>query len=212
MSEITDIRVGPRGSRRRRVYIDGEEWMVLPAEVLKDLGLRTGSLVDTAELAERLPESLRAQAWERTLKLLGFRERGTAELRRRLADDGYPPEAVEDALNRAVDLGFLDDERFADALARGLVNSRKLGRKRVRGELAAKGVGDELADRLMDRYCSPDDDRQRALEQARRLAARGVSDRQRLTARLVAKGFDTGVAIDAARAALHGTDAPPDIA
>ena len=47
--------------------------------------------------------------------LAAARLRGRA---RRLGDDGYPAAVVTAVLERAADLGFLDDTRFADALTR----------------------------------------------------------------------------------------------
>jgi regulatory protein len=182
------------------VYLDGEEWRTLPAEVLKDVGIRVGSRIEPAETEGRIAASLPAQAWERALRLLNFRERGSAELARRLADDGYPDDVVAATVTRSREIGFLDDRRFADAIARGLA-SRGLGRRRMARELEAKGVDEALAAEMLARYCDEDCETERAERMAARFTVRSGADIPGVAKRLVAKGFETGVAWAAARKA-----------
>lgn len=199
MPEVTEIRPGHRGSKRRRVYLDGDEWRALPAEVVADAGLRVGCHVEMADIERRIDEALPVRAWERALRLLTFRERGTGELARRLADDGYPGAVVDVALDRARDLGFLDDRRFADALVRGLTTGRMLGRRRVARELEVKGVDPALSAEMLEAYCGPELERDRACALAARLSSACRGESARLAKRLVNKGYEGGVAWEAAR-------------
>jgi SOS response regulatory protein OraA/RecX len=199
LPEVTEIRRGPRGSRRRRVFVDGEEWRALPADVLADAGIREGASIDPVATLARIDDSLPVQAWERALRLITFRERGTGELTRRLSDDGYPDAVVAATLARADELGFLDDRRFADSLVRGLTNGRGLGRRRVEAELSAKGVDEALAGEMLGLYCSEDHERERAQAMARRLLKTRSLEPRKLASRLVAKGFAPSLAFDVAR-------------
>lgn len=210
MPEITDIRPGARGSHRRRLYIDGEEWRPLPIEVVRDLGLRVGQPVETAALEADIAESEPPQAWGRVLRLLNYRDRGSDELLRRLSDDGFSPETAADAVSRAAELGFVDDRRFAEALARHLVQGKRLGRRRVASQLAAKGVSEELVAELLEDACGPEDEAARASDAAARLVAACRNAPDRVARRLVAKGFDTGIAWRAAKAACGAADLPAD--
>jgi regulatory protein len=207
--EISEIRsVGP-GCRRRRVYLDGCEWRSVPAEVVRDLGLRVGQSQDAGLLEARIVESEPTQAWERALRLLNYRERGSGELRKRLLDDGYEPQVVEDVLARALDLGFIDDRRFAEGLARGLTTGKRQGRRRVAAGLAAKGVDESLSAEVLDACCDEEAEHLRALALAARLAERG-SDPARIAKRLVMKGFSTSLAWAVAREVTEGRHSPPD--
>ncbi len=199
MATITDIRSVSRGSQRRRLFVDGDEWRAVPDIVARDLALDAGQDHDLAVLDAALLEAEHTRAWERALRLLDYRERGSEELRRRLADDGYRDAVVDDALARATELGFLADERFADMLARSLAEGRLLGRARVALALRAKGVDEDVIDAALERCCDPDGE----LDRARRLAVRLVrtcrGEPRRLAARLVAKGYSNEFAWRVAR-------------
>lgn len=78
------------------------------------------------------------------LRLLNYRFRGREELRRKLADREFSPEAIEATLESLADEGWLDDVRFSRELARS--RARKgIGPKRVALELRSFGVDDEDA-------------------------------------------------------------------
>ncbi len=182
----------------------------MPAEVVRDIGLRVGQRVEPTSLEARIAESEPGQAWSRVLRLLNYRDRGSDELLRRLADDGFSPQAVESAVSHASDLGFVDDRRFAEALVRQLIGGKHLGRRRVAAQLSAKGVAEDLSAELLERCCSPEDESARAALLASSLSARCADQPERVTRRLVTKGFDTGVAWHAAREACARTDVPLD--
>lgn len=68
-------------------------------------------------------------------------ERSRAELSEWLARRGVEPEDAEDAIARLEELGELDDERFARRYAEDKRELRGWGPERIRGALAARGLG-----------------------------------------------------------------------
>ena len=70
-----------------------------------------------------------------------MRPHSTVELRRKLRQKGCESEAVEAALARAAEVGYLDDAAFASALVR--VRSGGRGRVAIGAELARKGLSRE---------------------------------------------------------------------
>lgn len=209
MAEVTDIRTA-RGTRRQRVYLDGSEWRSVPAEVVRDIGLRVGQQSEPGELESRIEESEPSQAWERALRLLNFRDRGSGELERRLTDDGYGPDVVADVVLRARELGFIDDRRFAEGLARSLADGKRQGRRRVAAGLAAKGVSDELAADVLASYCDEETEHERALSLARKLDGGRGMEVPRLASRLVSRGFSSALAYGVAKQVVQERDTPSD--
>jgi SOS response regulatory protein OraA/RecX len=57
------------------------------------------------------------KAFERALEALALRERTTAELAAWLAKRGFERAEIEDAVDRLVGSGAIDDERFAAEFA-----------------------------------------------------------------------------------------------
>ena len=121
------------------------------------------------------------------MRFLVRREHSRAELVRKLA----PHAESEAALNAVVDLLLskkqLSDERFAEERARSL--SRKYGAAKIRQDLQARGVAEEIADRvsaglndaekakeiLQRKYREPATTREEHAKRARFLQGRGFS-------------------------------------
>ncbi len=94
-------------------------------------------------------DNARAAVHARAIRLLAGREHSRAELRRKLlARDGSPAEidGILDDLERD---GHLSDQRFAESWLRSRIG-RGQGPLRIRRDLAAKGVADELIERVFD--------------------------------------------------------------
>ena len=141
------------------------------------------------------PAELKARA----LRYLVRREHSRAELARKLA----PHAESEAALNAVVDLlqsrKQLSDERFAEERARSL--SRKYGPAKIRHDLKARGVSDEVIaclsspeeerrarEILARKYREPAGSREERAKRARFLQGRGFS--ADVIHRLVLRGED----------------------
>jgi regulatory protein len=77
--------------------------------------------------------------YQKALGLLVRREHSRRELQRKLADRGAEPAQSEDALDRLVELGYQDDDRFARALARTRATAG-YGPQRIRAELGTHAL------------------------------------------------------------------------
>ena len=73
--------------------------------------------------------------------MLARREHSRAELARKLADEGTPQE-IQDVLEQLERSGLLCDARFAESLVAS--RAARLGNARLRHDLRARGVGEEL--------------------------------------------------------------------
>lgn len=152
----------------------------------------------------------------RAVDALARRAFARVELGRHLVRKGFTEEVVAVALDRLAERGYLDDLAYA----RGFVHSRMTGRaygpRRVRTELARRGVmptlvEQVLAERAADAESAPEDG---ALVAGRRRmgALRGVASdvaRRRLVGWLVRRGFGMGESMRAARRLLEDAAASP---
>ena len=87
-----------------------------------------------------------AELKARALRHLVRREHSRAELARKLAPHAASPEAIEAVLDLLLSKKQQSDERFASERARVL--SRKYGPARIRHDLRARGISDEVIDRV----------------------------------------------------------------
>ena len=180
-----------------------------------------------ARAAETDPEVVLAAA----ARFLEVRPRSVAEVRRRLRSAGYSAGLVDGALDRLMELGFLDDAAFARAWVESRDRARPRGERALRVELRQKGVGREETDEALgerrDEADAAGDGGASADEAAaERLLSRRASQlgrvpdprvrRQRAYALLARNGFDPGVCSAVAKRfaedAETGVDAPePDV-
>lgn len=137
-------------------------------------------------------------AHSHALALLAGRPYGVEELRRRLIRDGHPAADIEDAIARLAKVNLVDDPVFARQFARSRLVSGGTAPRRVRQELARRGVAGPVADAAVAEVIADEDiDLLGKLEQvARRRAAvltglePGVRKR-RLYAFLARRGYDS---------------------
>jgi regulatory protein len=82
----------------------------------------------------------------RALRLLARREHTRQELEQKLSPHSESSEALQDLISNLKAKNQLSEERFAEERARKL--SRKYGAARIRQDLKAKGVSEELIGRV----------------------------------------------------------------
>ncbi len=137
---------------------------------------------------------------EYALRLLGQQMRSIAEVRRKLLGRVEPDESgnakVEAVLNRLREYRLVDDAAFADNFVQMRQQNQKLGPRRVRNDLAMKGVSQQLAAETIEaRYAEVSEETlaRQHLERKRIRKPENEKDTARVMRRLVAAGFSTGV-------------------
>lgn len=202
MATITEIRTQRHGSKRRQLFVDGELWRCVSSEVVAAAELHEGDDVEPASLREAIAELEPRFAKERALRLLSFKDRSRAGLIERLTDDGYPQEVAEGVVADLQRMGFVDDDRFAAAYARTLVEIKRFGRSRVLRELERAGIEDSVAAGAVAEALPEETEDLAALVIARSAACRSGSSVDKVASRLMRRGYRPGIALNAARAAF----------
>lgn len=193
---VVAIEAVGRSARARRLLFDDGTQRITSNSVVRRLGLEEGSEIsDCTPLSEYLEETERSCARERALRALAQRDYSVADLRQRLADDGYPASIAAETVQSFVRSGLVDDERFAEAWARSRAR-QGFGRRRIADELARKGIDDELAHASLD-AATDDDEVARARSLLRGQTPKDRKERERALRRLVSRGFDLPVALRA---------------
>lgn len=129
---------------RYTIRVDGECWYILDAEILLRHSLKTGMEVDAPFLEGLKQEAERRKARERAYYLLGYRDHSSQELYQKLLRCVSPPVAAETvALMQRQ--GYLNDEAYAQKLARYCLLTKKWGQRRAMQEMLRRGVERETA-------------------------------------------------------------------
>nr|WP_317412868.1 regulatory protein RecX [uncultured Solibaculum sp.] len=131
--------------------ISGEECLCLfDEETLEHPGLTEGSQWDWEELWELSLEAQERFAKRKALNLLSRRDYSMEELCGKL-EQTIDREAAERVVCRMQELGLVDDQKYAERLARDLMERKCFAPSRARRELIQKGVDRDTAQRAVER-------------------------------------------------------------
>jgi regulatory protein len=93
------------------------------------------------------PEEL----FEYAVKCLGARAYSTGDLKSKLRMRAANPPDADGIIDRLKDIGYLNDQRFAEGYATARVENEGFGRMRVLTDLRARRVSGDLADQAVER-------------------------------------------------------------
>ncbi len=150
MPRITALTALPKQPGRVAVEVDGSATATVFVETVVSLALSVGAEVDAATVERAAHEGAALRTYDRALRLLAARGRSVRELKRRLLAAKEPEEHVTAALERLEAIGALNDEEYARQVARSQMVGRGYAPRRLKQELARRGVAREVADRAIE--------------------------------------------------------------
>jgi regulatory protein len=195
---LTSIVPSPRKPGRFDVEIDGMPVSTLSIEAIERFSLGVGITIDDRTAAAISREVAILHTYDRALNMLAARGRASAELRRLLVRKGEPADLVDVAIERLVNVGFLDDAAFARQFARSKGVSGGLSRRRIQQELGRRGVSRETGVEAVETVFTEEGvDEEAAIERVARKKLRSLSSldaatkRRRLYSFLARRGYDS---------------------
>ncbi|MDE0023123.1 MAG: regulatory protein RecX [Spirochaetaceae bacterium] len=180
------------GSSARTFYV--------ARELLAEAALRPGDRVAEAALADLQRRSEALLARRRALALLARAMHSRRALARKLTQGGFGSAAVEQALARLDELGYLDDAGYARLWVRSRVARGADGRGKVLAGLVQHGISRRDAAAALEAEYPPDVEAELCRELARRLLDRHARDRragERVARQLAGRGFPARLVVDA---------------
>jgi regulatory protein len=205
MPIIQALEKDERRPERYHLRLDDGRTLTLHESLVVSERLTPGRHLDEATIA-RLDEMERERALvDRGARYLATRPRSSLEVRRRLlrpapGKESPSAEAVERALDRLAEFGYLNDAAFAQYWTEQRDRFNPRSARAVRLELRQRGIDDETA----AASATSDDDEERAVTAGRkRLRALAQTNQRDFTQRmggfLQRRGFGYGVARAAIR-------------
>lgn len=167
---VTELRPS---KQRRGVYVvclDHDSAFLCPDDVAARWGLRSGLQLDPETAEQLVWEAEVGLATGLALELVALAPRSEQQLVDTLRRRAVRPEAARQAARRLLELGYIDDTAFAQALVAKLRRQGNLGELRIQSELIRRGVDRDLVCTIMG--CSEESgERERALALARKRMA-----------------------------------------
>ncbi len=166
MATISKVEAQKKNKDRYSVFLDGEFAFGVHVDVLVTHGLRKGMELDKNELEALIHDESVKKAVLAGIKHISYKQRTSKEVADKLRNLEHTPEQIEEATQKLIELGFLDDERYAEEF----VDTRQIryGRKRIFLELKKRGIPEHIAEKALNDILDVDAGYQTALELARK--------------------------------------------
>ena len=194
-NKITRLAVQKKNSKRVNVYLDGEFAFGLYRDTAA--WLEIGQILSDEKIKKLLDEDQKADVYAKALDYISYRPRTVYETSRKLSEEGFDEELINETLSRLLDNGLLDDEKFAEQWVEERQSLKPGSKRSLRYELHKKGIPDHLIQSATEDV----DDFQSAYEIAEKRLYRyeGLSKfefRQKLGNYLAGKGYSYDVISD----------------
>lgn len=192
---ITEISAQRKFRNRVNVAIDGSFAFGLHMDLVLSEGLSKGVDITSEQIERLMEEDSFLKARDKAFHFIGYRPRSIEEVRTRLSREYYSLETVERVIERLIELGMLDDCKFAREFAEGRLRNRGYGPMRIRQDLRQKGISLQIIEAEISRafeHTSPEDLAAKAAEKIFRRLSR-FSDthirKKKLSDYLLRRGF-----------------------
>ncbi len=142
-------------------FYDGEK-IYLNAEFIAEYSLKSGVKIPEEALEEIVYQNDFKRAKERAFYLLEYRDHSFKELKDKLLRN-YSKEIAFEITEKMVELGFVDDVKYAKKYARQLFEVKKIGKFKAKFELQKKGIDKDIIENILEEYSNESDERIDAL-------------------------------------------------
>lgn len=137
-------------AKKIHIYIDEEYRATVDSDYWYSEKYRNYKEINEEELTELLNAVSFRRAYNKGLDFLSRRPYGTKELVKKLCEKGHEKEFAEKACDRLLELGLLNDEEYARILANDLLDRKNYSIKRIKQELAFRGINREIIENTVD--------------------------------------------------------------
>ncbi len=128
-----------KGSTYETELDDGRK-IYLHADIIADFAVHSDMELDQTELRKIIYASNFRRGYQYALHLLDYRDYSYKEMLEKLVKTYKNENLCIKIMKRLTEHGFIDDERYAERLARKYIESKRYGERRVRSEMMRKGL------------------------------------------------------------------------
>lgn len=134
------------------IEIDNQRKLYLHIDIITDFGLIQDMEIEPAELKKIVYASNFRRAYEYALYRLDYKDFSAEEIYQKLLETYKSETLCLEVVKKLARAGIINDERYAEKLARKLVESKKLGFRRAKREMLAKGLTESVVYNALKQY------------------------------------------------------------
>lgn len=187
MPKITDI--APYKGSTVKVELEDCEPLFLNSEVVYSANIKKGMDIPQAAVEQLIHDNDLRKARERGLYLMDYGDNTYVQLFGKLRRN-YSEDICYEVCDKLAEIGVINDRRYAENLARRLVEVKLMGRYRAVNDMKQKGLPKSLIDEALEPYADGYRERLRQLIEKKYMSKLDYEDRNRkVTASLVRYGY-----------------------
>lgn len=137
--------------KKIHIHIDGEYLLTVDEDFWFSSGFISGDEIDDGDLAAFKEAAGSRLAFNSAMFSLDLRDHSERELRNKLLRK-FDEASVNSAIEKLIDLGLVNDRRYAEMLVRELYERKKYGKNRVRSELYKRGIDSVIINEVIEEY------------------------------------------------------------
>ena len=140
-----------------KIEFEDREAEFLNGELVSRYNLKAGISLPLSAWEEIKAEEEYRKARERALYLLDYKDYSYIDLFHKL-EKNYTEDTCYRVMDKLVELGMINDRRYAESAARHYVEVKHFGRTRAFREMRQKGLTAEVVNRALDAYDENEDE------------------------------------------------------
>jgi regulatory protein len=133
------------------IEIEGHETEFLNSQIVDMFNLRSGMTMPESAWEQVKGEEEYRKARERALYLLDYKDYSYIDLFHKL-EKNYSEDTCYRVMDKMVEMGTINDRRYAEGLARHYVEVKRFGRYRAFREMRQKGLTSEVIEAALEDY------------------------------------------------------------
>ena len=171
------------------LYLDDEYVITTDANFWADNYISDGTEVDEDEWQELVEGINYKKALNKCADLLSRRDHSVKEMKMKLQRT-VDSKSAQKAIDRYIEAGYLDDERFCRSLVEYLINNKKYSENHVRQECYKRGISSDIINNVLEDFYIDNVDTIVELIQSKYLSKlQQENGTQKVIAALMRKGF-----------------------
>lgn len=197
------------------VELDESRKIYLHADIIADFALYTDMVLECEELRKIIYASNFRRAFQYALHLLDYRDYSFREMYEKLEKTYKNEKLCLEVMKKLAKIGVINDARYAEKLARRLVEAKHYGYYRAKREMMAKGLDSDTAEDALAVYGdSADENLALLLEKKYARLLTGRDDRksiEKVKSALVRYGYGFDEVNRAVRVYFENADSQEDV-
>ena len=148
--KILSIKRSTRYNDRIIVKLDDKSVFRVPEDAFVLNPLHIGETVTLDEIEDYDVKMRLQEAKDAAFKLLSFRMRSIAEMRKRLKEKSFSQIEINHVIDKLTKLNYLNDVEFGKAFVKEKIKNKKIGPKAIKSELFPHQLSPDFVDELIE--------------------------------------------------------------